>query len=154
MRPPITFFVNGHPKGQPRARACRRGAHAGIFSPPDADGWKACVRNDWKALNQPAWTGPLKVSMVFYFQRPQGHFRTGKHSFDLRPDAPRWHIKKPDRDNLDKAVMDALTNAGAWGDDCQACTGSIRKLWAAPDASPGVRISISEAEDDFNPSDN
>lgn len=154
MRPPITFFVSGHPKGQPRARACRRGAHAGIFSPPDADGWKACVRNDWKALDQPAWEGPLKVSLTFYFARPVGHFRTGKRAHELRDDAPRWHTKKPDRDNLDKAVMDALTNAGAWGDDCQVCDGRISKRFVYGLSSPGVCISISEAKDDFNPSDN
>jgi Holliday junction resolvase RusA-like endonuclease len=152
MRPPISFFVSGHPKGQPRARSRQFGK--GVYDPGTADGWKACVRADWKALNEPAWEGPLKVSLVFYFARPAAHFGSGKNALNLKPSAPRWFEKKPDRDNLDKAVLDALTNAGAWADDCQAVAGSIRKLWAAPDASPGVRISISEAPDDFNPSDN
>jgi len=145
MRTPISFFVTGQPKGQPRARATRRGNHAGVYDPGTADAWKACVRHDWKALGQPTWEGPLKVSLAFYFQRPASHFGSGKKASVLKPTAPVWHSKKPDRDNLDKAVMDALTNAGAWADDCQACAGSIRKLWAAPGHPVGVRIEISEA---------
>jgi Holliday junction resolvase RusA-like endonuclease len=149
MRPSTSFFVTGHPKSQPRARARQFGK--GVYNPDTADGWKACIRADWKALQQPAWEGPLKVSLTFYFARPAAHYGTGKNALNLKPTAPLWHTKKPDRDNLDKAVMDALTNAGAWADDCQVCAGSIRKVWGP---LPGVRISISEAPDNFNPSDN
>jgi len=145
MRTPIEFFITGQPKGQPRARSRQFGK--GVYNPDTADDWKSCIRADWKALNQPAWEGPLKVSLAFYFARPASHFGTGKKAGILKDKAPHWYEKKPDQDNLDKAVLDALTNAGAWSDDCQACTGKRYKLWAAPSASPGVRIYIAEAGD-------
>lgn len=146
MRPPITFFVTGHPKGQPRARSRQFGK--GVYDPGTADAWKACIRHDWKQWGQATWEGPLKVSLTFYFQRPANHFGSGKKSAVLKPSAPKWFTKKPDRDNLDKAVLDALTNAGAWADDCQAVDGRVKKLWAAPGSPCGVSISISEANED------
>lgn len=56
------------------------------------------------------------------------------------------HIKKPDRDNLDKAVLDALTGI-FWIDDCQVCDGRIRKRIASGDESEGVFVSISVLEE-------
>jgi Holliday junction resolvase RusA-like endonuclease len=52
-----------------------------------------------------------------------------------------YHAKKPDRDNLDKAVMDALKGL-AWIDDSQVCDGRIIKLIAAGDEQPHVEIRI------------
>ena len=73
------------------------------------------------------WSGPLCVDFTFYFPRPKNHFRSNG---ELKPSAPMWHTAKPDRDNADKSVLDALTNLGIWGDDKQVCDGRIRKLYA------------------------
>lgn len=147
MKPPISFFVSGHPKGQPRARATRRGNHAGVYDPGTADAWKSCVRSDWKAQPQEPWTGPIYVRLTFFFPRPNGHFRTGKNASILRDNAPNWHAAKPDADNAAKAVLDALTNAGAWADDAQVARLVVEKRWGLP----GCRIEISELENNFIP---
>ncbi len=55
----------------------------------------------------------------------------------------RYHAQKPDRDNLDKAVMDALKGL-AWNDDSQVCAGKIEKFIAAGDEQPHVLIRIVE----------
>lgn len=41
-----------------------------------------------------------------------------------------WHTFRPDRDNCEKLVMDALTAAGTIKDDCLICDGAFRKVWA------------------------
>lgn len=84
--------------------------------------------------------GPLCVNLTFYFPRPKGHLRTNG---ELKPNAPKWHTTKPDRDNSDKAVLDALTNLGIWGDDKQVCDGRIRKLYA--EKTFGCLIEIKDA---------
>ena len=54
-----------------------------------------------------------------------------------------FHSSKPDRDNLDKAVMDALKGL-AWIDDSQVCQGEIQKWIAAGDEQPHALILITE----------
>lgn len=81
-------------------------------------------------------TGPVNASLCFYFPRPKYHF---KKDGQLKPEAPIRHIVKPDRDNLDKAVLDCLTKCGFWIDDCQVCDGEVKKVYGEV---PGVRICI------------
>jgi len=74
-------------------------------------------------------TGPLCVDVIFYFPRPQSHYRTGKLVGELKDNAPLHHTKRPDRDNLDKLVLDALTGV-FWKDDSQICEGEILKHYS------------------------
>lgn len=145
MRPPITFFVAGIPKAQPRAKARACGKFAQVYNPKTADDWKMIVRNEarraWESSgNISQFVGPLCVNLTFYFPRPKNHFRSNGL---LKPSAPVYHTGKPDRDNADKAILDALTNLGIWQDDKQVCDGRIRKLYADPTA--GCSIEIKEA---------
>jgi crossover junction endodeoxyribonuclease RusA len=144
VRPPLEFFCAGLPKAQPRAKARAFGKFAQVYNPTTADDWKMIVRNEaWKAWAANAytpWEGPLRVDLTFYFPRPKNHFRSNG---ELKPTAPLWHTTKPDRDNSDKAVLDALTNLGIWHDDKQVCDGRIRKQYAA---IPGCQIRISETK--------
>jgi Holliday junction resolvase RusA-like endonuclease len=73
--------------------------------------------------------GPLTVSITFIMPRP-------KHKVWKQKPMPRYcHIKKPDLDNLVKAVLDAL-NGLAWRDDAQIHTLHISKVVAAGDEQP------------------
>lgn len=147
MREAVQLFVEGDPKGQPRARACIRGKHAGVYDPGTADAWKQAVAEAWRSKVAPEHAPPfrpfctaVKVILSFYIRRPKGHF--GKNG--LLPSAPVHHTQKPDTDNLAKAVLDVLTRLGAWTDDKLACTLLIRRQWA--DVSPGCSISIREED--------
>jgi crossover junction endodeoxyribonuclease RusA len=145
MRPPLEFFAAGLPKAQPRVKARACGKFAQVYTPKCADDWKMIVRYQaneaWQqSMYGPTpWEGPLRVDLTFYFPRPKSHFRSNG---ELKPTAPLWHTTKPDRDNSDKAVLDALTNLGIWHDDKQVCDGRIVKQYAA---IPGCQIRISEA---------
>ena len=140
----IDTFIPGTPVSQPRPRATIRGRHAGIYNPKTADAWKAqivtCIRPCLSAVIE----GPLKVVMVFRLPRPKGHYRTGRNAGKMKENAPLWHEKKPDFDNLVKASMDAITNAGAWRDDSQVALALVCKVYVAPNES-GMQLIISDA---------
>lgn len=155
MRPPLEFFVAGLPKAQPRAKARAFGKFAQVYNPKTADDWKMIVRTEaqkaWRESgNIQPWTGPLCVNLTFYFPRPKNHFRSNG---ELKPNAPKWHTAKPDRDNSDKAILDTLTNLGIWQDDKQVCDGRIRKLYTQTSGlfdnlqcAAGCEIEIKEAQ--------
>jgi len=142
MRTPITFFVQGEPKGQPRARACIRGKHAGVYDPGTANAWKHAVADAWRQWRAEPFTGPVHLGLDFIFKRPLSHYRTGKNAGLLRDSAPLAHTGKPDCDNLAKAVMDELTRLGAWEDDRLVCRLAVSRQWA-PERG-GCVILISE----------
>lgn len=81
---------------------------------------------------------PLRVVMEFYFKRPKSHYRTGKFSHILKPDAPTNHITRPDSDNLAKMVKDAL-NKVFWKDDSLVCDLHIKKIYSE---SPRTEVFI------------
>ena len=105
--------------------------------------FKATIRLAFAAAYQGSpLSGPLRCDLVFVMPRPQSMvWKTRKMPRD-------FHAKKPDRDNLDKAVMDALKGL-AWNDDAQICQGSIEKWIAGGDEQPHVSIRIRELIDDL-----
>jgi Holliday junction resolvase RusA-like endonuclease len=67
----------------------------------------------------PLFRGPVSVRMVFTFEPPKGE--------RARIGTP--HTQKPDKDNLEKLVLDAMTRAGVFKDDSQGADGEVTKLW-------------------------
>jgi Holliday junction resolvase RusA-like endonuclease len=133
----VIITVRGLPKAQPRARATKRGAHAGVYDPGTANAWKAIVVFAAREHRPPSpLDGPLSVSIDFLMPRPKSRMRKCDPSGEILSSA------KPDRDNLEKAVLDALTQDGWWRDDAQVCAGEVRKLYHAKGATPGARIAI------------
>lgn len=144
----IHFEVTGEPKAQPRPKAFARkfgnGAiMARVYTPGTAEEWKsqiAVAARDFVPM--PPLQGPLRVDIEFRFSRPKAHFLTR----GLRDNAPTYHFSRPDRDNLEKAVLDALTTIGMWDDDAQVCCGEIVKRYCNDGELAGARVAISPAE--------
>lgn len=133
------FEVDGVPKAQPRAKATRRGSHAAVYDPGTADGWKALVAHaSIEHRPRQPLAGPVSVAIDLYFPRPKRLLRR------CDPDGLVRHVAKPDRDNCEKAILDALTNAGWWCDDAQVCAGQVRKWYHRRDGRPGAQIVIEE----------
>lgn len=133
----IEFTAYGTPKAQPRAKACIRGKHAGVYDPGTADDWKSIVRNAaLEAWDGKPLIGPLYVQIDAWLPRPKSHF-TKK---GLRENAPSWVESKPDLDNLEKAILDALTNLGLWRDDSQVARVAKRKRYTAERPYAWVKI--------------
>ena len=124
----IDFFVAGIPKAQPRVKAFVRGGHAGVYTPDSADAWKQAVRQQAVA-NAPesVMAGPIRMQLEFFLKRPKAHF--GKDGYP-KPKYPAAHAKKPDLDNLIKAVTDAITDTQrVWLDDSQLYEITARKIY-------------------------
>ena len=137
MKKTISFFVSGVPKGQPRPRAFARNGKVRVYDPGTAEGWKSAIAIAAEP-HRPAQPieGPIICSIDFALPRPKRLMRK------CDPDGPLPHTGKPDRDNLDKAVLDALTTLGFWRDDAQVYIGTIIKQIASKTGRPGAFITI------------
>jgi len=126
--------VWGIPKAQPRARAYRKGAHAAVYDPGTAADWKRqiilAVRAEPGFATAP-WSGPIRLDLWFFMPRPKRLCRKRD------PDGSFPCPGRPDRDNLEKAVMDALVDAELLLDDAQVCAGEVWKLYV-PKPGKGV----------------
>ena len=136
----LSFFVAGVPKAQPRVKAFVRGGHAGVYTPDSAEAWKQEVRRQAVA-NAPEsiLTGPIRIQLDFFLPRPKTHL--DRHGVP-KPKSPVWHCKKPDLDNLIKAVTDAITDTQkVWLDDSQIWVIKASKTYALQAVGCAVGIS-------------
>lgn len=97
----LEFPINPEPKGRPRMT--RRGR---VYTPRKT----VLFERQIQAIAQSQYkkdplTGPLSVHVEFHFARPKSVKR-------------EFHTVKPDIDNLQKAILDAL-NGIIWIDDAQ-----------------------------------
>lgn len=126
--------IIGEPKGQPRPRAFARKMGnryvARVYDSDTADEWKravsvACYHARYGATG--ASNASFAVRMQFGFTRPKSHFTKNGA---VHPDALADHTKRPDIDNLVKAVMDAVTTTQLfWVDDSQVIELIASKKW-------------------------
>lgn len=144
MFPPVQLFVIGEPKGQPRPRAFARNGIVRMYDPATAEGWKAAIADEWRrsASAHEKTTQPVCLTLAFYMPRPKSHFTTKGL---LKPSAPKYFAKKPDADNLAKAVMDALTQLGVWQDDDQVVILKVSKQYA-DGGRTGCEIQLMETD--------
>ena len=111
------LFVDGIPKAQPRPRMTARGH---VYNPDSADAWKEEIKAAFLPFRRPPITGPVHLQVSFFMPCPKGKgYMVG---------AP--HVKKPDTDNLLKAVMDSMTQASVWIDDAQVFKTTAGKWYA------------------------
>jgi Holliday junction resolvase RusA-like endonuclease len=122
-----------------------RGKNGGVYESSKAVGpWTDAVRGETqRAVTQPL-TGPVSVRIWFFLRRPQGHYRTGKFAHLLRDAAPLRPHGTPDLDKLARAVLDGLTQGGAWKDDGQVADLDAGKFYALATGTPGCKIWIEE----------
>lgn len=113
---------------------------AHIYNPSSADDWKRDVIAEAVKYMPPSPIGaPIKVDIDFLFPRPQRL---------LKASCPTTRIPldiRPDRDNLDKAVLDALTDCKYLADDKVVFAGEPAKYYVSRNGEePGAVIKVSE----------
>ncbi|MCE5225244.1 MAG: RusA family crossover junction endodeoxyribonuclease [Porphyromonadaceae bacterium] len=124
----IEFEVLGEPSAQMRHKHFKRGTFSGTYDPSKDKKRDFLLTVQDKAPKEPL-TGPIMITVVFYFGRPKNHFRTGKNSAMLRDDAPEWHISRRDTDNCIKFLQDSLNDI-YWKDDSQICWIEAQKKYS------------------------
>lgn len=138
MFEPISIIVLGDPKAQKRHRHVSRGKFVQQYDPSAADKKDFLSLVQQKAPSTP-FAFPIRVDMKFFFSRPKGHYYTGKREGIVKDNAPEWHTSKPDSDNLQKQVFDAL-NKVFWKDDSYICVVTCLKRYST---KPRSEITIS-----------
>ncbi len=140
----IRFDVAGIPAPQ---GSKNRGRNGGMFESSKAVGpWREAVRAAARQHVSEMLTGPVSVTLVFRIRRPAGHYRTGKNAHLLRDTAPGWPAAYPDLDKLCRAVLDGLTEGGAWKDDGQAVELIALKRYVHRNVPRGCSIQLSDME--------
>ena len=79
------------------------------------------------------------VEATFTYQRPASHYGSGKNASVLKATAPRYKSSAPDLDKLQRALGDALTQAGVVRDDALIVSWAIDKVWGE---SPSVELAV------------
>lgn len=139
---PIRIRVDMEPIAQPRQRSR-------IVQPRDGEpyvqnytpakhpvqNYKRCLQVAASRFSGQPLNGAIRCNVLFVFPRPQSRV------WKTKPMPREYHTKKPDRDNLDKAVLDALSGV-VWTDDSRVCDGRITKVIAAGNEEPHVLITI------------
>lgn len=133
----ISFRAHGIPRPWSRPRFDRRSGR--VFDSGSSDAWRADVlRCGRSARPRRPLVGPLIVLIDFLLPRPRRLCRRSDPTGEIPCD------RRPDRDNLEKAVLDALQADGWFVDDAQVVGGEVRKLYHAIGEAPGARITIAE----------
>ena len=121
----LEFSVPGEPKGKGRPRVTRSG-HA--FTPKDTVMYENLVRTSFRQAYQdhiPVTDKEIRAEIRAYYGMPKASKKKTAQMIDgtIRPK------KKPDLDNIAKAVLDSL-NGIAYKDDSQIVTLSISKQYS------------------------
>jgi len=85
--------------------------------------YKAAVMRAWRKSDAVMMEGAIRADLVFTFATKR------------KKDWGLFKITKPDLDNLEKAVLDALTDAGAFRDDAQVVMVAKAKFWGEFDST-------------------
>ena len=121
------MIVYIEPIACPRPRVTRQGR---TYYPVKYKNWIKDMRERLKDMSVP--DGALHVELTFIVKRPKA-MRKGKRVI---------HIKRPDLDNMVKAILDALPIP----DDAVVCSITAKKFYGATGEDPQIEILISSAE--------
>jgi Holliday junction resolvase RusA-like endonuclease len=109
-----------------------------VYNPETAKEWKETIKAAFLPRRKEAIDGAVQINITFFMPRPKSMKDTGCF-------IP--HIKKPDADNLLKAVMDALTDIKVWRDDCLVFAPFVIKQYATG-SETGAQIEIYKMENE------
>ena len=123
----ISFFVPGTPKPQHSSTA--------------PEHWKSQIALAAKAvLPSTPIEGPVNLEIQFVMPRPKCHYRKG--GIIKGANIESYHTQKPNINNLEKPVMDCLTQLGFWKDDCQVACKHTEKTWSDASSPAGAWIHL------------
>ena len=122
------FTILGDPRPQGRPRFARMGKFVKAYDPKESREYKQTLAAQI-AAQEPEYisAGAISLDCAFVFARPKS---LPKKVID--------HTKKPDLDNIIKALKDAMTGI-VWKDDAQIVSLTARKEYGDV---PGIRVEV------------
>ena len=132
------FIIHGEPEGKARPRVTSHGT----YTPRQTRDYERLVRWEYKTQGGPDFgRRPLSVTIVARFPIPKKATKRDRAKMLAGYMVP---TKKPDADNIAKAVCDAL-NGIAYQDDAQIVNLVVRKNYTSAD--PCVYVYLVEWEE-------
>lgn len=132
----LTFTVQGMaPAPQGSKRPLGNGRM--IESSKNVKPWRMLVAEAALATRAPLIKAPVRLSIVFLFLRPKGHYG----SKGLKASAPAYHHTRPDVDKLQRSTFDALTGT-LIHDDSLIVGCAAEKRYCVGDERPGAIITL------------
>jgi Holliday junction resolvase RusA-like endonuclease len=131
------LFVKGVPKAQPRPRLPANGH---VYNPDSADAWKEEIKAAFFGCRRLTITDPVHLKVYFFMPVPAGM------KIESKNERYTPHVKKPDTDNLLKAVMDSLTEARIWKDDALVFWTEATKWYASDETGAQIVIETFKEE--------
>lgn len=134
----IQFTVPGVPVGKGRPRVT---AH-GTYTPQKTREYEQKVRLCWKSQSGAVMPSgvPLMAEVIGYFPVPKSASKRRKTAME-----GKFHIARPDCDNIAKAILDSL-NGYAYHDDSAVQLDRVWKVYT--NGAPRVEVRIREANHD------
>lgn len=133
----MRITIPGNPIPKHRVRSATR--HGKVFTYSDQVAQTNDVRWQIKAQYKgKPLTGAVGVTAIYYMPIPESWSKKKKREMD-----GAWHISRPDRDNMDKFILDC-GNGILWVDDCMVAFGSSAKIY---DKNPRLEISFRQLPD-------
>lgn len=98
--------------------------------------WKTSIKYAMRmACDSRRLDMPLCVDTLFLIPRPKSEI------LKTRPNPPYWYAGQPDKDNYEKAVLDALEDAKLYVRDSRVATGVAHKIRCGDGCwEPGVQV--------------
>jgi len=141
----IRIILPGEPHAQGRPRFRNMGKFVATYDPPESRNWKATAQQHFvTAMREAAEAGPLlgpvEVTIRAVFTCPKTDYRKNN------PRGQRPHAKRPDAENVAKAVLDAGTGV-LYADDSQVSSLRIEKVIGAQGEAPRVEVTVRELQE-------
>ena len=139
----LEFIIPGQPIPKARPRFARTRAGVRTYSTGRTAAFESKVAlfaasgHRWKGYLAPAGV-PVRVDIVAVFERPQRLTRKSD------PDTLLPHAKRPDIDNVQKAILDGLSKAAAriYVDDAQVQVTRVEKFYTERGGHPRTMVRI------------
>lgn len=136
----VSFFVPGEPVAKGRARASIRKGKVAHHTPEKTVNYESLVAlaASGAMAAKSLLDGPLAASFTATFGIPKSW---SKKRLAAHAELAEWVIKRPDLDNIGKALFDGM-NGVVYGDDAQIVNlCGCRKVYGA---TPGVQVCVWE----------
>lgn len=133
---PLYIRIEGKVVGKQRARVVRRGGKSITYTPGGTSVWEEQIQ--WQSLEQkrsPLWDEPLAIKMWFVLSKP----KTVKRF---------WPSVKPDYDNLEKSITDALEKI-IYTNDSRIVRSEFLKMYGEPERAEIVVYTLDDVIPDF-----
>lgn len=136
------FIVMGTPVAKGRPRFARRGNWVQSYTPEKTVNYENLVKLSYSQYSGIKFIGAIRAEIQAYFPIPKSVSK--KKRLEMMCNAEKY-IKKPDNDNIAKAILDAL-NGIAYDDDSQITELLVTKAYSDKPRAEVKLIGLDEVD--------